>query len=195
VASRYSLACLLTCIAWNNRGQPETPAWRRSRVVLLRSLPVFQPIAVLAAAAARYWGQRQRARSYPQISRTPLRESAEVQNRSGSYGCPVQRGAEPSALEYSSDSFRTNEPLNCPAEECSIRLDGRRNFKNSCGLYRVVFQNLSTLFEHTVNAGQNVSRIVDNRRYPTGRLHPGKRNLTWKSKNQSPTLPDPFLSH
>jgi hypothetical protein len=33
---------------WNNRGQPETPARCRSRVILLRKLAFFQPIAVFA---------------------------------------------------------------------------------------------------------------------------------------------------
>ena len=39
---------------WNNRGQPETPARRRSLVISVRRFEFFQPIAVLAAA--RYWG-------------------------------------------------------------------------------------------------------------------------------------------
>ena len=34
---------------WNNRGQPETPARCRSRVILLRKLAFFRPIAVFAA--------------------------------------------------------------------------------------------------------------------------------------------------
>jgi hypothetical protein len=43
-----------TDTTWNNRGQPKTPARRNSRVISLRRLAFFQPIAVLAAA--RYWG-------------------------------------------------------------------------------------------------------------------------------------------
>ena len=35
---------------WNNRGQPETPARRKSRVISVRRFEFFQPIAVLAAA-------------------------------------------------------------------------------------------------------------------------------------------------
>ena len=40
---------LLKLTEWNNRGQPETPARCRSRVILLRKLAFFQPIAVFAA--------------------------------------------------------------------------------------------------------------------------------------------------
>ena len=36
-------------IEWNNRGQPETPARRRSRVISVRRFEFFQPITVLAA--------------------------------------------------------------------------------------------------------------------------------------------------
>jgi prepilin-type processing-associated H-X9-DG protein len=52
--SRWSSVCLLARIEWNNRGQGETQARRRSRVISPRKLAFFQPIAVLAAA--RYWG-------------------------------------------------------------------------------------------------------------------------------------------
>ena len=52
--SRWSSVCLLARIEWNNRGQPETPARRRSRVNSLLRFAFLQPIAVLAAA--RYWG-------------------------------------------------------------------------------------------------------------------------------------------
>ena len=48
--SRWSSVCLLARIEWNNRGQPETPARRSSRVISERRLAFFQPIAVLAAA-------------------------------------------------------------------------------------------------------------------------------------------------
>jgi len=40
---------LLKLTEWNNRGQPETPARRSGRVILLRRLAFFQPIAVFAA--------------------------------------------------------------------------------------------------------------------------------------------------
>jgi hypothetical protein len=40
---------LLKLTEWNNRGQPETPARCNSRVILLRKLAFFQPIAVFAA--------------------------------------------------------------------------------------------------------------------------------------------------
>ena len=52
--SRWSSVCLLARIEWNNRGQPETPARRSRRVISVRRLEFFQPIAVLAAA--RYCG-------------------------------------------------------------------------------------------------------------------------------------------
>jgi len=47
-------------IEWNNRGQPQTRARRKSRVNLVRRFEFFQPIAVLAAArycrvATRHW--------------------------------------------------------------------------------------------------------------------------------------------
>jgi hypothetical protein len=48
--------------------------------------------------------------------------------------------------------------------------------------------------EHTLNAFKKTAWIVDKRRYPRGRSKSGNRNLTWKSKNQSPMLLDPFLS-
>ena len=54
--SRWSSVCRLARIEWNNRGQPETPARRKSRVNSVRRFDFFQPIAVLAAA--RYWVQR-----------------------------------------------------------------------------------------------------------------------------------------
>ena len=47
--SRWSSVCRLARIEWNNRGQPETPARRNSRVISLRRLAFFHPIAVLAA--------------------------------------------------------------------------------------------------------------------------------------------------
>jgi hypothetical protein len=46
--------CLSARIEWNNRGQPETPARRKSRVSSVRRFEFLQPIAVLAAA--RYSG-------------------------------------------------------------------------------------------------------------------------------------------
>jgi hypothetical protein len=46
--SRWSSDCRLARIEWNNRGQPETPARRNSRVISLRRLAFFQPIFVLA---------------------------------------------------------------------------------------------------------------------------------------------------
>ena len=52
--SRCSSVCLLARIEWNNRGQPDTPARRNSRVISVRRFEFFQPIAVLAAA--RYCG-------------------------------------------------------------------------------------------------------------------------------------------
>ena len=52
--SRCSSVCRLALIEWSNRGQPETPARRKSRVISVRRFEFFQPIAVLAAA--RYWG-------------------------------------------------------------------------------------------------------------------------------------------
>ena len=52
--SRCSSVCLLARIEWNNRGQPDTPARRTSRVISVRRFEFFQPIAVLAAA--RYCG-------------------------------------------------------------------------------------------------------------------------------------------
>jgi hypothetical protein len=52
--SRWSSVCLPARIEWNNRGEPETPARRSSRVISVRRFEFFQPIAVLAAA--RYWG-------------------------------------------------------------------------------------------------------------------------------------------
>jgi len=52
--SRCSSVCLLARIEWNKGGQPETPARRSKRVISLRRLAFFQPIAVLAAA--RYCG-------------------------------------------------------------------------------------------------------------------------------------------
>lgn len=52
--SRCSSVCRLARIEWNNRGQPETPASRKCRVISLRRMALFQPIAVLAAA--RYCG-------------------------------------------------------------------------------------------------------------------------------------------
>ena len=48
--SRSSSVCLLARIEWNNRGQPETPARRKSRVISVRRFEFFQPLAVLAAA-------------------------------------------------------------------------------------------------------------------------------------------------
>ncbi len=44
-----ALRVALRVIEWNNRGQPETPARCNSRVILLRKLAFFQPIAVFAA--------------------------------------------------------------------------------------------------------------------------------------------------
>ena len=52
--SRCSSVCRLARIEWNNRGQPETPARRKSRVISVRRFEFFLPIVVLAAA--RYWG-------------------------------------------------------------------------------------------------------------------------------------------
>jgi hypothetical protein len=45
--SRCSSVCRLARIKWNNRGQPETPARRRRRVISLRRLAFFQPMALL----------------------------------------------------------------------------------------------------------------------------------------------------
>ncbi|MEY2612477.1 MAG: hypothetical protein RL069_1289 [Planctomycetota bacterium] len=49
--SRCSSVWRLARIEWNNRGQPETPARRNSRVNSLRRLAFFQPIAVLSVGA------------------------------------------------------------------------------------------------------------------------------------------------
>jgi len=49
-AMETPVAVPLVRIEWNNRGQPETPARGENRVISLRRLAFFQPIAVFAAA-------------------------------------------------------------------------------------------------------------------------------------------------
>ena len=68
---RWSSVCLLARIEWNNRGQPETPARRRRRVISVRRFEFFQPIAVLAAA--RYCGAATTYSLSCPTSRTPRR--------------------------------------------------------------------------------------------------------------------------
>ena len=79
--SRCSSVCLLARIEWNNRGQPETPARRRSRVISVRRFEFFQPIAVLAAA--RYCGA---ATTYSLLSPKISNASSRIGRSSGKIG-------------------------------------------------------------------------------------------------------------
>jgi len=79
--SRCSSVCRLARIEWNNRGQPETPARRSSRVISLRRFAFFQPIAVLAAA--RYWGA---ATTYSLLSPKISKASSKIGRSSGKIG-------------------------------------------------------------------------------------------------------------
>jgi hypothetical protein len=106
--SRWSSVCLLARIEWNNRGQPETPARRRSRVISLRRLAFFQPIAVLAAA--RYCGAATTSTLLSPRSRRLHRGSVAARERSGNYESRDLRDARPLAPGYSFGSF----PIQCP---------------------------------------------------------------------------------
>ena len=79
--SRWSSVCRLARIEWNNRGQPETPARRSSRVISLRKLAFFQPMAVLAAA--RFWGA---ATTYSLLSPKISNASSKMERSSGKIG-------------------------------------------------------------------------------------------------------------
>jgi hypothetical protein len=79
--SRCSSVCLLARMEWNNRGQPETPARRSSRVISERRLAFFQPIAVLAAA--RYCGA---ATTYSLLSPKISKASSRIGRSSGKIG-------------------------------------------------------------------------------------------------------------
>jgi hypothetical protein len=77
-SSRCSSVCRLARIEWNNRGQPETPARRSGRVISLRRLAFFQPIAVLDAA--RYCGA---ANTYSLLSPKISNASSRIGGSSG----------------------------------------------------------------------------------------------------------------
>ena len=66
--SRWSSVCLLARIEWNNRGQGETQARRRSRVISPRKLAFFQPIAKdldgFVEDRSQLWEDRATARKY-----------------------------------------------------------------------------------------------------------------------------------
>ncbi len=66
---------------WNNRGQPETPVRRSSRVISVRRFEFFQPIAVLAAA--RYCGA---ATTYSLLSPKISKASSRIGRNSGKIG-------------------------------------------------------------------------------------------------------------
>ena len=72
---------LLKLYEWNNRGQPETPARRKSRVISVRRFEFFQPIAVLAAA--RYCGA---ATTYSLLSPKISNASSRIGRSSGKIG-------------------------------------------------------------------------------------------------------------
>ena len=72
---------LLKLYEWNNLGQPETPARQSSRVISLRRLAFFQPIAVLAAA--RYCGA---ATTYSLLSPKISKASSRIGRSSGKIG-------------------------------------------------------------------------------------------------------------